>query len=207
MPNTPLTWRPGAVATPIGWAHEVTGEHLVATRRLEPDAGTEGYLPNNPAWMRAFNAEGGGNEPFANVVNTYTTAVLAAQPTEDPDVTAELTGWMQGGLVDGPEEDVGAHLSGPGGIAVAMASLFTNSVDSSTHRTFAIAADFPEDVGPLWAVVSGADVEATPIPLTWGESAQRWGGFLDSRVDPYVPSPTAGATMTVVITASEPQPA
>lgn len=55
MANTPLPYRPGAVPTPHGWAHEVTGEQLVSRRGLEPAAGTETYVPNSPVWMTAHN--------------------------------------------------------------------------------------------------------------------------------------------------------
>ena len=63
MPNTPLTWRPGAVATPIGWAHEVTGEHLVSRRGLDADDGTDVYAPNSPAWMKAYQEGRDPDEP------------------------------------------------------------------------------------------------------------------------------------------------
>ena len=55
MANKPLRYRPAAVPTPLGWAHEMTGEQLTSHRNLEPAEGTEDYQPNNRKWMAAYN--------------------------------------------------------------------------------------------------------------------------------------------------------
>ena len=55
MANKPLRYRPDAVPTPLGWAHEKTGEQLTTHRKLEPAEGTEDYHPNNRKWMAEFN--------------------------------------------------------------------------------------------------------------------------------------------------------
>lgn len=55
MANKPLPYRPAAVPTPMGWAHEKTGEQLTSHRNLEPAEGTEDYQPNNRKWMAAYN--------------------------------------------------------------------------------------------------------------------------------------------------------
>ena len=55
MANKPLRYRPDAVPTPLGWAHEMTGEQLTSHRNLEPAEGTKGYHPNNRKWMAEFN--------------------------------------------------------------------------------------------------------------------------------------------------------
>lgn len=67
MPNTPLRYRPNAVATPIGWAHELTGEQLVSARNLDPDTGTETYNPNSKNWMRTYQ-----NGPASPTPNSFT---------------------------------------------------------------------------------------------------------------------------------------
>ena len=55
MANKPLPYRPAAVPTHLGWAHEKTGEQLTSHRNLEPAEGTEDYQPNNRKWMTAYN--------------------------------------------------------------------------------------------------------------------------------------------------------
>ena len=54
MANKPLPYRPAAVPTHLGWAHEKTGEQLTSHRNLEPAEGTEDYHPNNRKWMAAY---------------------------------------------------------------------------------------------------------------------------------------------------------
>lgn len=65
MPNTPLRYRPGAIATPLGWAHEKTGEQIVSARNLDPDTGTASYKPNSRNWMADYQASGDSPTPNA----------------------------------------------------------------------------------------------------------------------------------------------
>ena len=77
MANKPLPYRPAAVPTHLGWAHEKTGEQLTSHRNLKPAEGTEGYQPNNRKWMAAYN-EGPADVAPANTavpVITGTTAL------------------------------------------------------------------------------------------------------------------------------------
>lgn len=81
MPNTPLRYRPDAIATHLGWAHSLTGEQLVSARNLEADTGTETYDPNNRNWMRSYQE--GGDSPTPNSFKSIT------QTVEDGTVTLD----------------------------------------------------------------------------------------------------------------------
>jgi len=101
MPLTAPNWRPAAIATPLGWAHEVTGEQLVSRKDLAIAAGTEGYRPNNPAWMREYN-EGSGGGDFTFSVGRYTdTLLIDCYIVGDPEFVQEgsTIDWGDGNIV------------------------------------------------------------------------------------------------------------
>lgn len=92
MPNTPLRYRPGAIATPLGWAHEKTGEQIVSARNLDPDTGTTAYKPNSRNWMDDYQASGNSPTPnafesfartIAGLVVTVTGKVKYVRPSDD----------------------------------------------------------------------------------------------------------------------------
>ena len=104
MANKPLPYRPAAVPTHLGWAHEKTGEQLTSHRNLEPAEGTEDYQPNNRKWMAAYN-EGPADVAPANTavpVITGTTALgdtltaTAGTWTGTPEPTFAYQ-WTRGG--------------------------------------------------------------------------------------------------------------
>ena len=79
MANKPLPYRPAAVPTHLGWAHEKTGEQLTSHRNLEPAEGTEDYQPNNRKWMAAYN-EGPADVAPAN---TAVPAIIGMTALDD----------------------------------------------------------------------------------------------------------------------------
>lgn len=76
--------RPTAVATPIGWAHDKTGEQLVSVRGLAPAEGTEDYRPNSPVWMKAFHDLGFRRATAVVLVGVYTVATMNLRLTVNP---------------------------------------------------------------------------------------------------------------------------
>ena len=78
MANKPLPYRPAAVPTPLGWAHEKTGEQLTSHRNLEPAEGTEDYQPNNRKWMAAYGEATAPAAPENTAVPTITGTATSA---------------------------------------------------------------------------------------------------------------------------------
>ena len=140
MANKPLRYRPDAVPTPLGWAHEMTGEQLTSHRNLEPAEGTEGYQPNSRNWMAAYN-EGPVEAAPANTavpVITGTTALgdtltaTAGTWTGTPEPTFTYQ-WTRGGAdIAGANAATHVIVAGDQGTNIAVKVTATNTAGSAT---------------------------------------------------------------------------
>ena len=140
MANKPLPYRPAAVPTHLGWAHEKTGEQLTSHRNLEPAEGTEDYQPNNRKWMAAYN-EGPADVAPANTavpVITGTTALgdtltaTAGTWTGTPEPTFVYQ-WTRGGAdIAGATSATNVIVAEDQGTNIAVKVTATNTAGSAT---------------------------------------------------------------------------
>ena len=123
MANKPLPYRPAAVPTPLGWAHEKTGEQLTTHRNLEPAEGTEDYQPNNRKWMAAYN------EGPADVAPVNTAVPVITGTTERGALTATAGTWT------GTPEPTFTYQWTRGGADIAGADAATYVIDAEDQGT------------------------------------------------------------------------
>lgn len=140
MANKPLPYRPAAVPTHLGWAHEKTGEQLTSHRNLEPAEGTEDYQPNNRKWMAAYN-EGPADVAPANTavpVITGTTALgdtltaTAGTWTGTPEPTFTRQWTRNGTNIAGATATTYVITAADQGTNVAVKVTATNTAGSAT---------------------------------------------------------------------------
>ena len=138
MANTPLKYRPDAVATRLGWAHEKTGEQLTSQRKLVPAVGTDDYNPNSRNWMNAFNNPPAVPENLTVPVVTGTTGLgdtltaTAGTWNGSPAPTFEYQ-WTRGGVdIVGATDAAYVIVTDDQGTTVAVTVTATNATGSDT---------------------------------------------------------------------------
>jgi len=72
MSTSAPNWRKDAIATPLGWAHPKSGEQLSVRRDLTDQPGSAGYVPNDKAWMTAYQVNRPKNTVAPAVTGTAT---------------------------------------------------------------------------------------------------------------------------------------
>lgn len=102
MSNVAPSWQLDAVATPLGWAHPVTGELLTVRKDLTPASGTTGYIPNDPDWMLGFQRTLTPASHSAQVVQsgrndaTHLVTLTVTLPRNDSNYTDISINWGDG---------------------------------------------------------------------------------------------------------------
>lgn len=139
MANKPLRYRPDAVPTPLGWAHEKTGEQLTSHRNLEPADGTEGYRPNNRKWMAEFNAVAPSNTAVPVITGTTalgdTLTATAGTWTGTPEPTFTYQWTRDGADIEGATGSTHVIAAGDQGTNVAVVVTATNIAGSASAQS------------------------------------------------------------------------
>ena len=141
MANKPLRYRPDAVPTPLGWAHEKTGEQLTSHRNLEPAEGTEDYQPNNRKWTAAYNGDSAEAAPMnAAAPEMYgrdrdlgdTLTATAGTWTGTPEPTFAYQWTRDGADIEGATAATHVIVAEDQGTNIAVKVTATNAAGSAT---------------------------------------------------------------------------
>lgn len=196
----PPKGRPTAVATPIGWAHDKTGEQLVSVRGLTPAEGTEDYRPNSPVWMKAYQDGGGTTPEPEDVVGVYTAATMNL-PHGEPEEVAVSVGYLRDELVEGIGP-YGTRVSGSTDVLmVGETKVYESDGTTLKYRLFQLSVSGNGTEGYTTfdiAPVGGTAVNGTDIAWNAGQNA--WTAIMDTRADDGgVPALTVGSNVAVTL--------
>lgn len=220
--QTPPKYRPSAIATPIGWAHDKTGEQLVSVRGLEPAEGTEDYKPNSRKWIKEYQEATADTAPANTVapsitgtakvgsVLTGTAGTWTGRPTP---VTALQ--WLRGGVdIAGATASTYTLVAADAGTTVSLKVTATNSVGSVSATSAATATVTAAPVNTAVPTISGTPKVGTALTATTGTwtgtptptYAYQWkvgGTNAGTNAATYTPvASDAGKTVTVTVTAT-----
>lgn len=198
--QTPPSWRPTALATPLGWAHEQTGEQLVSWKGLTPAPGTETYIPNSLTWMKAYNGGEGPVDPEPGDGSVFISGALTGLPNQPGEINTYY-GYLRDELAPGIGP-AGSRVSGSTAIATVLASEAANEADPDTvvYRTLqvAITGSGSNDFSKV-DIVPETGPAVSNISLQYNDGTGVWITQLDSRGGDAIPLIPVGMKFTVLI--------
>lgn len=176
MANKPLRYRPNAVPTHLGWAHEKTGEQLTSARNLEPAEGTDDYKPNNRHWMAEFSESTAPTAPANTAVPTVsgtasvgsvltaTNGTWTGRPT--PTFTYQ---WLRAGAdIASATAATYTLVAADAGQAISVKVTATNSEGSASATSAATAPVTQAPVNNTIPTISGTAKVGSTLTATNG---------------------------------------